>query len=218
MLVIFIRTIIIYFVVLTVMRIMGKSEISQFQPFEFVIAIMIADLAIVPMQDPGISLVNGIVSIIALLISHIIISTISVKSKKAQRLTSGYPSILINKGKIDIKELEKQNITINELQEILRQNSYPYIEEVYYAILEPSGEVSIIEKENKEYDNNNSNKERGLQISLIINSQIEEENLRRVGKSEKWLYDTLDKMKLKIKDIILLCIDEREKIVFFTEE
>ena len=155
MLIIFIRTIIIYFVVLLVMRLMGKSEISQFQPFEFVIAIMIADLAIIPMQNPGISLVNGIISIMALLIAHIIISTISIKNKKAQRITSGYPSILINKGKIDIKELEKQNITINELQEILRQNSYPYIEEVYYVILEPSGEVSIIEKENKEYDNSN---------------------------------------------------------------
>lgn len=218
MLVIFIRTVIIYFIVLIVMRLMGKSEISQFQPFEFVIAIMIADLAIVPMQNPGISLINGIVSIIALLIAHIIISTISIKSKKAQRVTSGYPSILINKGKIDLKELEKQNITINELQEILRQNSYPYIEEVYYAILEPSGEVSIIEKENKEYDNNDDKRERGMQISLIINKKIEEENLKRIGKNEIWLYDILDKLKLKIKDIILLCIDERDKIVFFTEE
>lgn len=218
MLVIFIRTVIIYFIVLIVMRLMGKSEISQFQPFEFVIAIMIADLAIVPMQNPGISLINGIVSIIALLIAHIIISTISIKSKKAQRVTSGYPSILINKGKIDSKELEKQNITINELQEILRQNSYPYIEEVYYAILEPSGEVSIIEKENKEYDNNDDKRERGMQISLIINKKIEEENLKRIGKNEIWLYDILDKLKLKIKDIILLCIDERDKIVFFTED
>lgn len=218
MLIIFIRTIIIYFVVLLVMRLMGKSEISQFQPFEFVIAIMIADLAIIPMQNPGISLVNGIICIMALLIAHIIISTISIKSKKAQRITSGYPSILINKGKIDIKELEKQNITINELQEILRQNSYPYIEEVYYVILEPSGEVSIIEKENKEYDNSNDTRERGMQISLVMNKQIEEENLKRVGKNEKWLNDTLDNLKLKLKDIILLCIDERDKIVFFTEE
>ena len=218
MLIIFIRTIIIYFVVLLVMRLMGKSEISQFQPFEFVIAIMIADLAIIPMQNPGISLVNGIICIMALLIAHIIISTISIKSKKAQRITSGYPSILINKGKINMKELEKQNVTINELQERLRQGNYPYIEEVYYAILEPSGELSIIEKENKEYDNSNDKRERGLQISLVINKQIDKDNLKRIGKNEKWLSDTLDNLKLKLKDIILLCIDERDKIVFFTEE
>ena len=218
MLIIFIRTIIIYFVVLLVMRLMGKSEISQFQPFEFVIAIMIADLAIIPMQNPGISLVNGIICIMALLIAHIIISTISIKSKMAQRITSGYPSILINKGKINMKELEKQNVTINELQERLRQGNYPYIEEVYYAILEPSGELSIIEKENKEYDNSNDKRERGLQISLVINKQIDKDNLKRIGKNEKWLSDTLDNLKLKLKDIILLCIDERDKIIFFTEE
>ena len=218
MLVVFFRGLILFTVVFLVIRLMGKRELGQMQPFELVIAIMIADLAIIPMQNPGISLVNGIISIMALLIAHIIISTISIKSKMAQRITSGYPSILINKGKINMKELEKQNVTINELQERLRQSNYPYIEEVYYAILEPSGELSIIEKENKEYDNSKDKRERGLQISLVINKQIDKDNLKRIGKNEKWLSDTLNNLKLKLKDIILLCIDERDKIVFFTEE
>lgn len=216
MLVIFLRTIIIYFVVLIGMRIMGKSEISQFQPFEFVVAIMIADMAIIPMQDTGISIMNGIVSIIALLIVHILISVISIKSKKVYKVTSGNPSILINRGKIDIKEMEKQNMTINELIERLRQSNYPYIEEVYYAILETSGELSVIEKQDKSGTNGNS--ERGLQTSLVTNKKIEYNNLNRIGKDEKWLQDRLKKLKLKLEDIILLAIDEQDNIVTYMEE
>ncbi|MBE5821531.1 MAG: DUF421 domain-containing protein [Clostridiales bacterium] len=216
MLVIFLRTIIIYFVVLIGMRIMGKSEISQFQPFEFVVAIMIADMAIIPMQDTGISIMNGIVSIIALLIVHILISVISIKSKKVYKVTSGNPSILINRGKIDMKEMEKQNMTINELIERLRQASYPYIEEVYYAILETSGELSVIEKQDKSGKNGNS--ERGLQTSLVINKKIEYNNLNRIGRDEKWLRNKLRKLRLRLEDIILLSIDEQENIVTYMEE
>ena len=174
MLVIFIRTIIIYFIVLIVMRIMGKGEIGQFQPFEFVVAIMIADMAVIPMQDPGISLINGIISIIALLTVHILISVNSIKNKKIYKVTSGNPSILIKKGKIDMKEMEKQNMTLNELIERLRRENYPYIEDVYYAILETSGEISVIEKQDKQSKNNEN--ERGLQTSLVINKEIEYEN------------------------------------------
>ncbi len=217
MLVIFIRTIIIYFFVLIVMRLMGKSEISQFQPFEVVIAIMIADLAIVPMQNPGISLINGVVSIVALLVVHIIISVISIKSKKMYKVTAGKPSMLIERGKINIKELEKQNMTINELLERLRQTNYPYIEEVYYAILETSGQISVIEKRLIDNDENQKG-EKGMQVSLVINKEIERNNLQRVGRNEKWLLDTIKKLKLKLDEIILLCIDEQDNIVFFTEE
>lgn len=217
MLVIFIRTIIIYFFVLIVMRLMGKSEISQFQPFEVVIAIMIADLAIVPMQNPGISLINGVVSIVALLVVHIIISVISIKSKKMYKVTAGKPSMLIERGKINIKELEKQNMTINELLERLRQTNYPYIEEVYYAILETSGQISVIEKRLIDNDENQKG-EKGMQLSLVINKEIERNNLQRVGRNEKWLLDTIKKLKLKLDEIILLCIDEQDNIVFFTEE
>lgn len=216
MLVVFLRTIIIYFVVLIGMRIMGKSEISQFQPFEFVLAIMIADMAIVPMQDTGISIINGIVSIIALLIVHIVISVISIKSKRIYKITSGNPAILINRGKIDMKEMEKQNMTINELIERLRQNSYPYIEEVYYAILETSGELSIIEKTEKWSKDGKG--ERGLQTSLVINKKIEKNNLQRIGKDEKWLQDKLRKLKIKLENIILMSIDEQDNIVTYMEE
>lgn len=215
MLVVFIRTIIVYFLVLFVMRVMGKSEISQFQPFEFVIALMVADLASVPMQDPEMSLLDGVISIVALLIVHIIISTVSIKSAKINRLTSGNPAMLINKGKLDMSELEKQQITIKELQERLRQNDYPYIEDVYYAILETSGDVSIIEKAEKPKVNN-TNGERGIQTSIVINKEIDETNLRKIGKDKKWVDAKLKQFNKKLDDVILLCVDELDNVVLFT--
>ena len=215
MLVVFVRTIIVYFLVLFVMRIMGKSEISQFQPFEFVIALMVADLASVPMQDPEMSLLDGVISIIALLIVHIIISTVSIKSAKINRLTSGSPAMLINKGQLDMSELEKQQITIKELQERLRQNDYPYIEDVYYAILETSGDVSIIEKAEKQKVEN-TNGERGIQTSIVINKEIDETNLKKIGKDKKWVDDKLKQFNKKIDDVILLCVDELDNVVIFT--
>ena len=215
MLVVFVRTIIVYFLVLFVMRIMGKSEISQFQPFEFVIALMVADLASVPMQDPEMSLLDGVISIIALLIVHIIISTVSIKSAKINRLTSGSPAMLINKGQLDMSELEKQQITIKELQERLRQNDYPYIEDVYYAILETSGDVSIIEKAEKQKVEN-TNGERGIQTSIVINKEIDETNLKKIGKDKKWVEAKLKQFNKKIDDVILLCVDELDNVVIFT--
>ena len=215
MLVVFVRTIIVYFLVLFVMRIMGKSEISQFQPFEFVIALMVADLASVPMQDPEMSLLDGVISIVALLIVHIIISTVSIKSAKINRLTSGSPAMLINKGQLDMSELEKQQITIKELQERLRQNDYPYIEDVYYAILETSGDVSIIEKAEKQKVEN-TNGERGIQTSIVINKEIDETNLKKIGKDKKWVEAKLKQFNKKIDDVILLCVDELDNVVIFT--
>ena len=215
MLVVFVRTIIVYFLVLFVMRIMGKSEISQFQPFEFVIALMVADLASVPMQDPEMSLLDGVISIVALLIVHIIISTVSIKSAKINRLTSGSPAMLINKGQLDMSELEKQQITIKELQERLRQNDYPYIEDVYYAILETSGDVSIIEKAEKPKVQN-TNGERGIQTSIVINKEIDETNLKKIGKDKKWVDAKLKQFNKKLDDVILLCVDELDNVVLFT--
>ena len=145
----FVRVSIIYILVLVVMRIMGKREISQMQPFELVIAIMIADLASVPMSDTGIPIFNGIIPILALLLFQLIISIINLRSIKLRQIICGKPQILIYRGKIDEKALKKEKITINELQERLRQNNIFTLGDVEYAILETSGEISVIQKPEK---------------------------------------------------------------------
>ena len=145
----FVRVIIIYLLVLIVMRLMGKREIGQMQPFELVIAIMIADLASTPMSDTGIPITNGIIPILALLLLQLIISIINLKSMKFRQIMCGVPSILIYRGKIDEKVLRKEKFTINELQERLRQNNVFNIGDVEYAILETSGQVTVIQKPEK---------------------------------------------------------------------
>ena len=145
----FIRVVILYILVLAIMRLMGKREISQMQPFELVIAIMIADLASIPMSDVGIPLFNGIVPILALLLLQSIISILNLKSIWFRKLVCGKPTILIYRGKIDERILKKEKMTINELQERLRQNNVNSLLDVEYAILETSGQVTTILKPEK---------------------------------------------------------------------
>ena len=149
MVLIFIRTIIIYIFVLIVMRTMGKRQIGQMQPFELVIAMMIADLAATPMAESGIPIVYGLIPILGLLVMHTLISIINLKSIKIRELICGKPRILIYRGKIDQTALKKENFTINELQERLRNNNITNIADVEYAILETSGQVTVIEKPGK---------------------------------------------------------------------
>ena len=141
MLLSFVRSIILYLIVLFVMRFMGKREIGQLEPFELAISIMIADLASIPMTETGIPITNGIIPIFALLVMHLLISFISVKSIKLRAFLSGKPSILINRGKIDEKVMIRENFTINELQERLRGQNIFDLGDVEYAILETSRSV-----------------------------------------------------------------------------
>ncbi len=138
MLVTFFRAIMLYIVVLIVMRLMGKREIGQLQPFELAISIMIADLASIPMTDTGIPIFNGIVPILGLLVMHLIISVLNLKSLKAREIICGKPSILIYRGKINEEALKKERFTINELEERLRGNNVVNLGDVEYAILETS--------------------------------------------------------------------------------
>src|SRR5699024_8628156 len=136
MLIIFIRSIFLYIIVLVVMRLMGKREIGQLQPFELAISIMIADLATIPMADTGIPISNGIIPILGLLLMHLLISIVNIKSIKARKIICGKPAILIYRGRIDETVMKKERFTINELQERLRGNNVINIGDVEYAILE----------------------------------------------------------------------------------
>ena len=145
----FVRAIILYIVVLIVMRFMGKREIGQLQPFELAISILIADLASIPMTNTGVPISNGIVPILGLLVMHLLISFINIKSLKAREIICGKPSILIYRGKIQEDALIKERFTINELQERIRSQNIYNLGDVEYAILETSGQVTVIEKPNK---------------------------------------------------------------------
>lgn len=211
MLITFIRAIILYIVVLVVMRLMGKREIGQLQPFELAISIMIADLASVPMSELGIPLTNGIVPILALLVMYMIISILNMKSVNFRKIMSGKPAILIYRGKIVEKALRKESITINELQERLRVDNIFNLGDVEYAILETNGELTVIQKPEKRtltpQDLNISPEYEGIPYDLVVEGKVMHENLKSIGKDEIWLEKQLKKFDAKIENTLVATID-----------
>lgn len=215
MLITFFRAIVLYILVLIVMRLMGKREIGQLQPFELAISIMIADLAAVPMAETGVPLTNGIMPILGLLVMHLVISMINMKSSKAREIICGKPSILIYRGKIDQKMLKKERFTINELEERLRDNSIFNIGDVEYAILETSGQVTVIPKPNKRAttpeDFNIEPKYEGIPYDLVVDGKVMYDNLQKIGKNYIWLKKQTEKFGIKPEEALIVTIDGESK-------
>lgn len=216
MLITFFRAIILYIIVLIVMRLMGKREIGQLQPFELAISIMIADLASIPMTETGVPISNGIIPILGLLLMHLIISIINMKSIKVREIVCGKPSILIYRGKIDEKVLKKERFTINELQERLRGNSIVNLGDVEYAILETSGEVTVIQKPEKRNtmpeDFNIKPDYEGIPYDLVIDGKIMYKNLKSIGKNYAWLKNQVEKFNMKPEEALVVTIDGKGQI------
>ena len=216
MLITFFRSIILYIFVLIIMRLMGKREIGQLQPFELAISIMIADLVTMPMTDVGIPISNGIIPILGLLLMHLIISIINIKSIKAREIICGKPRILIYRGKIDEEALKKERFTINELQERLRGNNIVNIGDVEYAILETSGQVTVIQKPDKRNtipaDFNIMPDYEGISYDLIVDGKIMKENLIKTGKDYNWLEKEVEKFKMKPNEVLLATLDGKGQI------
>jgi len=195
---------------------MGKRELGQMQPFELVIAIMIADLASVPMGDTGIPITNGIIPILVLLLIQLIISLINLKSVKGRSIICGMPSILVYRGRIDEKVMKKEKFTVNELQERLREKDVFNIGDVEYAILETSGQLTVIQKPEKrntipedfgilpEYE--------GIPYDLVIDGKVMHENLKAIGRDYKWLCRQVEKFKIKPEQALVVTFDGKGQI------
>ena len=208
---IFVRVLIIYILVLIVMRLMGKRELGQMQPFELVIAIMIADLASVPMADTGIPITNGIIPILALLLVQLVISIINLKSINGRKIICGKPSILVYRGKIDEKVMKKEKFTVNELQERLRQNNIFNIGDVEYAILETSGQVTVIQKPDKRTttpkDFNIIPEYEGIPYDLVVDGKVMYKNLKTIGKDYNWLKKQVNKFNMEPEEALIVTFD-----------
>lgn len=218
MLILVIRTLILYLTVILSMRIMGKRQIGELQPSELVVAIMISDLASVPMQSIDIPIFSGIIPVLTLIIAEVLISFASLKSNAFRKFISGEPSVVIYKGHINEKELNKQRFNIGDLLEELRLNGYPDISDIEAAILETGGKLSVIPKtearnvtvadmevKDPEYE--------GLSYSLILNGKINKSELNRCGKSYLWLTDELKKQSItKIQDVFIASLNTDGKL------
>ena len=207
MLITFFRAIVLYILVLVVMRLMGKREIGQMQPLELAISIMIADLATLPMTETGVPISNGIIPILGLLVMHLTISMLNLKSTKAREIICGKPAILIFRGKVDEKVLKKERFTINELEERLIFN----IGDVEYAVLETSGQVTVIPKPNKRAttpeDFNIEPKYEGIPYDLVVDGKVMYKNLEKLGKNYVWLQKQTEKFGIRPEQALIVTID-----------
>lgn len=223
MLIVMFRTLILYLLVVIILRIMGKPQIGQLQPFELVIAIMISELAAVPMADTEIPLINGIIPILTLLLAQVTLSYWSLKSERARRIICGKPSLVIEKGRILENELRRLRMTVNDLLEQLRVKDYPDINEVNYAILETNGDLSVIPKaQNRSVqlkDLGINASDPGLPLTLVIDGIPDKKNLEKVNLSIEHLLEMLDDKGLhSIQDLFFASIDAAGKIYWQRKE
>ena len=209
---IFIRTIIIYTFVLIAIRLMGKREIGQLQPYELVVTIIIADVASLPMQNVSIPLVQGIVPILGLLFTQIVASVLSFKSKFIHKYISGKPTILVANGKILEDNLIKQKYTLEALLEQIRVCGFSTLLDVDYVVLETSGQISVIPKAENENvrikDLKIQPKRTGFTRTIILDGTLIQSNLTGLGKNENWLTEQLKRFNLSIEKTLLLTCDE----------
>ncbi len=215
--IVFARTIILFLLVMIVIRVMGKRQIGELQPFELVLAIMIAELATVPMEDKEIPLINGIIPILTLLLVQVLITFISLKSDKVRSLISGTPSILIQNGIIMENELRKLRYNLTDLLEQLRLKNYYNIADVEFAILETSGELSIIPKSQKRAvtpeDLKIDTPYEGLALPLIMDGHVKINNLQKLNLDTKWLNKELNKFGIKsTNEVFLASLDTKGEL------
>ena len=219
MLIIFVRTLILYAFIVVMLRLMGKRQIGQLQPSELVVALIIADLAAVPMSNTGIPLISGLIPIITLFILEELLSYIAMKSESLRGIISGKPSILIERSIIMEEELRRIRYNLNDLLEQLRLKNFSNLEDIEYAILETSGQLSVIPKaENKPVtikDMKIKPMPQHLPVTVIIDGRTNSDNLHKIGLSNEWLVKELKRNKITSdKNVFFAYLNPERKLVY----
>jgi len=206
MIVIFIRTVIIFITLMVIMRLMGKRQIGEMQAFELVITLIIADLACIPMSDVSIPLIYGIVSISALFILHQLMSLLEKCGDGIKRVINGKPSIVLDKKGVDFKELKKNNLSVEDLIEAMRSLGYFSLCELDYAIFESNGKLSALPK--LDYDK----KERSIPVLIIDEGKVNNGNLEKAKISKEYLKTLLNEKNLTEKTVGVMTVDGNGKV------
>lgn len=209
------RAFFLYLLVILVMRIMGKREIGQMQPYELAITLIISELVTLPMENNGIPLIYGIIPVFVITVTQVLLSYLTMKSQWLQDLVSGKYSVMVENGKLIEKNLMKQKYTITELLEQLRMSGVSNVSDVGYAILETSGRLSVILKPAKqpvtceqmgiilEYE--------GIPVTLILDGKLQKDNLSSAKLSEHDIIKKLWEENLKIEDVLYANINAKRE-------
>lgn len=223
MVIAFLRTIILYLLIIAGVRLMGKRQVGELEPSELVLALIIADLAAVPMQDFGIPLLAGIIPILTLLCITMILSVLTMKSVKFRAIICGRPSIIVENGVLHQREMKKNRFTVDELMEELRMKGVTDISTVKYAILETNGQISVLpfasELPVTAQQMNITPDEMGLPLIIINDGRIIDHNLKTKGFNRAWLEKRLSEHHVKsASDVYLLSVDEQNRVYFAAKE
>ena len=220
----FSRACILYFLIMIGLRLMGKRQIGELEPSELVLTMMISDLATVPMQDFGIPLLAGVVPILTLLSLSLLLSQLSLHHLRLRALICGTPAILISKGRIQQDVMRKNRYTLDELLEELREQGVTRIEDVKYAVLETSGQLSVLLRADAQPV---TPRQMGMQVDddvflpviLIDNGRLMGSNLRKMGLDDKWLHKQLKAHKVhRVQDVFLMTVDRGGSVVLAKKE
>lgn len=212
MVIIFIRSSLTFIILLAVMRLMGKRQIGEMQPFELVITLLIAELACIPMSDISVPLIYGISAILAVFIIHQILSLLDRSGRFLKRTISGKPSIVLNKNGVDFRELRKNNMDVEDLIESMRSAGYYSLDDLDYAIFESNGKLSAKEKPGTK------EKKSSLPVLLVCEGKTIHNNLDLIGWDLKTLEETVKNLGAKsIKEVGVFTVDGNGKIYFQKE-
>ena len=219
----FIRTIVLYFLIMVGLRLLGKRQIGELEPIELVLTLLISDLAAVPMQDFGIPLLNGVIPIVTLLSLSMLLSWGSVRSIRLRRLICGSPTALILDGKVQQDAMRHNRFTLDELTQELRNQGILDIASVEYAVLETNGRLNIILTPEQQpvtaAQMGVEPDDTGYFSILINNGRIIDKNLKRMGRDERWLQKQLQQRGAQsVQDVYLLMLNDAGQIYFAAKE
>lgn len=218
----FFRTLILLVVVVLAVRIMGKRQIGQLQPAELVVTILLSEIAATPMQDNDIPMLNTIIAIFVLISVEILMSVLSMKSLKMRSILQGNPVIVIKKGKIDRKQMERLRFTLDDLLEALRQKDVFDISQVDYAVAETDGSLSVLLKsENQTVTNGDMNiqkEDNGMPTVIVMDGKIALSGAKESGIDEEKLKKLIKKTGLKTEEIYLMTVDGAGNTVVLKKE
>ena len=218
----YLRTIFLYLILIAVIRMMGKRQIGQMEPSEFVVTMLVANLASIPMQDAGIPLYTGLVPILTVLGVELVLSVASLHSVSFRRILCGKPVILIENGKVLQSNLRKTRITLDELAGHLREKDVLDVTTVQFAILETNGNLSVFPYPKylpaSAKDAGITPKKQALPVTLIADGYLLRQNLPIAGKSRQWVETFLRQRQLTVSQVWLFSVDETDKTVLLRKE
>lgn len=223
MAIVIVRTLLVYLSLMFSMRILGKRQLGEMELSEFIVAALAADLAAIPLQDIGIPMINGLVSILVLFCCEIIVSGATMKSLRLRSLLFGRPSVIIDHGVLNQQELRRNRLTLDELQQELRLNGATDISRIEYAILETDGKLSILlyaAEQPVTAGQLGIAAADGGYVSLVINDgRVLDENLTRLGLDRRWLTQELKSRGVKeAKDVFMMTVTAAGQVYFCKKE